>query len=392
MVDSASRAQYYCYGRSQINGLSASPQRATKTSGKHVPREPLSELPGSGPLQGKLKPPARVSLSPTKLETVMAALETEPVDSPHVALACLQQAVEPKETRELNLEQRYASWFEMVPCAPRSPPGFHEGLERLFTLDTLRARCEDRLRAPSRLEIPISSSRLAHAERRNAELAQQLHESYQVMARLHKARPRQDRAGRERGECSQTTQSAQMIEAQHDTTSSPPKPLSPLACDMRLTMQALLLETQTVRPSIIASPPPVASRVRAQRPSETRIRDSLPTPPLHRPRADAGRIKSGCRAGVDTLRPCSVASPPVASQLRWLQRVEAEVAQSSPAQPLPLPLHPPAHSHKASSRLLHAMVRGMQAPARAQWKQRLPMLPARATARWDVAQPPTSCA
>ena len=110
MVDSASRPQYYCYGRSQINGLSASPQRASKTSGKRVLREPLSELPGSGPLQGKLKPPARVSLSPTKLETVMAALEIEPIESPpHVAFACVQQAVEPKETRELSLERRYAS-------------------------------------------------------------------------------------------------------------------------------------------------------------------------------------------------------------------------------------------------------------------------------------------
>ena len=243
----------------------------------------------------------------------------------------------------------------------------------------------------------MSSSRLADAERRNAELAQQLHESYQVMARLHKARPRQDRTGRERGECSTTAQSAQMVEAQHNTTSTPPKPLSPLACDMRLTMQALLLETQTIRPSIIASPPPVASRVRAQRPSATRIRNSLPTPLLPA-RADAERVQGGCRAGVGTPRPCSVASPPVASQLRWLQRMEAETAetaQSSPAQPLPLPLRPPAYSHKAPSRLLHAMVRGMQAPARAQWKQRLPqppMLPARATARWDIAQPPTSCA
>ena len=132
MVDSASRPQYYCYGRSQINGLSASPQRASKTSGKRVLREPLSELPGSGPLQGKLKPPARVSLSPTKLETVMAALEIEPIESPpHVALACVQQAVEPKETRELSLERRYASWFEMAPAldggsALNSPPGFHE--------------------------------------------------------------------------------------------------------------------------------------------------------------------------------------------------------------------------------------------------------------------------
>ena len=108
MADSALRSQYYCYGRSRINAASPQAQRATKTSGKGVPREPLSELPGSGPLQGKLKPPARVSLSPTKLDTViLAALEIEPIESPHVA--CVQQAVEPKETRELNLEQRYAS-------------------------------------------------------------------------------------------------------------------------------------------------------------------------------------------------------------------------------------------------------------------------------------------
>lgn len=212
------------------------------------------------------------------------------------------------------------------------------------------------------------------------------------MARLHRARPRQDRTGRERGECSKTDQSAQIIEAQPNTTSSPPEPPSSLSCDMRLTMQALLLETQTIRPSTIASPPPVASRGRAQRPSETRIRDSLPTPPLP-PRAGAGRVQSECRAGLDMLWPCSVASPPVASQLRWLQRMEAEATQSSPAQPSPLPLRPPAYSHKAPSRLLHAMVRGLQAPARAQWKQRLPqppMLPVRATARWNIAQPPTS--
>ena len=81
--------------------------------------------------------------------------------------------------------------------APNSLPGFHEGLERLDSPS--RAVREDRSKAPSRLEIPMSSSRLADAERRNAELAQQLHESYQVMARLHRARPRQDRTGRERG-------------------------------------------------------------------------------------------------------------------------------------------------------------------------------------------------
>ena len=210
------------------------------------------------------------------------------------------------------------------------------------------------------------------------------------MARLHEARSRQEGNRRECRECDNAAQIAQVIEARDNTAFSPHKPLTPLTpCDMRLTAQALLLETQTIRPSIIASTP-VASRVRSRWPSEPYISDSLPTPPLP-PRAGVGLVQGGCRVGADTHRLRSVASPPVASQLRWLQRMEAEAVPPSPIQPSPLPLGSSAHPHKAPNRLLHAMVRGLQAPARAQRKQRLPeppmamLLPARATIGWDGA-------
>ena len=168
MMDSAPRRQYsYCYGRvrtgARINGLSALQQGATKhvaSAGKSASREPPSELPGSGPLQGKLKPPTRrVSLSPTKLETVMAALEIEPIESPHAALACVQQSVEPKETRELSLERRFASCLENCACPrwrqrPKSPASLsaqgaplHPQRAKSGPINSLRARREEWFKA-----------------------------------------------------------------------------------------------------------------------------------------------------------------------------------------------------------------------------------------------------
>jgi hypothetical protein len=214
-----------------------------------TPASGQEELHGSGsgcqPSRHAKAKAERISLSPTKLEPVMAALNLEPAQSPHAALARVHAAVVSKKVQEARLQQR-----------------------------------------------------LAEAEARNALLAEQLQESYKAMSRLQEAR-----AGRQCGAASG---------ASDDDAAARASPM---------VVQPLLLETHTIRPS---------------------------------------RIET----------------PPVASQLRWLQRMEEEASCNSATRPSPAQppsqqsrLQAPIRPQRSPHGLLLAMVRGMQTPARTQWRR-----------------------
>jgi len=206
-----------------------------------------------------MKPPAttRASLSPTKLEPVMAALNLELEQSPQAALLRVHAALEINNAREASLEQRLAD-------------------------------------AEARNALLVQQ--LAESHRAGSQLAMGMAEQYRAISLLHGLQTGSQCGGA--ASCAAATPAAATL-------------VSPV-----LSVHPVLLETHTVRPS---------------------------------------RIET----------------PPATSQMRWLQSMEVAAATYGPSPPQPATQLAPPQQQNSPHSLLRAMFQGMHTPARTHWRRRL---------------------